>query len=149
MPNSFWPKVTIYFWPEQNGPLIGCCPCNQHFPPLPVPTLFPNPATHYHSPKTAGLKKRWLSQSSPWQQGNSSLTGTAKEPYGKWSFQQWSVEVASGFSPEFSHSKGPSIIVPSHNSVNDFSSQLVSPSCSNSSTARGGGIFLPIFYQCF
>lgn len=67
------------------------------------------------------------------RKGNSSLTGTAKEPYGKWSFQQRSVEVASGFSPEFSHSKGPSIIVPSHNSVNDFSSQLASPSCPSSS----------------
>ena len=64
--------------------------------------------------------------------GNSSLTGTAKESYGKWSFQQPSVEVASGFSPEFSHSKGPSIIVPSHNSINDLSSQLGSPSCPNS-----------------
>lgn len=63
-----------------------------------MPTLLPNPATtcpREQLPQNDGLAR--VHHSNP-RIGNSSLTGAVNEPYWKWSFQQRSVQVASGFS---------------------------------------------------
>ena len=124
-----------------NSTLYSQCP--PRFPARPPPTTCPREQL----PQSDGLAGVHHDNLRIW---NSSLTDAEKESYWQCSFQHWSVEVASGFSPTTWPLQG----MLNHNSLthlfNGSSAPLSSPISSNGSylISQGGQTFLLSLYDC-
>ena len=146
--NSFWSKVTICFRSEENGPLISYCLCNHHFSPLPVPALFPNPATHTTCPRQQLSQRDGLVRVHHGNMDRKLFFDRCRK--GALRKVEFPAAVCGSSFRTFSYNSATTRDLQSY-----FLTQLrqwfifLLTSPSSQLIAQGGGILLSILYECF